>query len=619
MSKLLQISEPSKAKSTQVENEIAIGIDLGTTNSLVAFTDKDKTQIIKSKDGRRFLKSILNLKDGAIDVGENKDNNEFAISSIKRLMGKSLDDLEGINDNLDYQIISKQDSQAVFLKLSKDQDITVIEAAAKILEKLKHRAENFLKKKVQKAVITIPAYFDDAARIATKQAAVVAGLDVLRLINEPTAAALAYGVSQEAQGKYLIYDFGGGTFDVSILQMEKGIFKVIATRGDNFLGGDDLDRSLLNFFEQKIQKNISITARRELFNLAKFAKEDLTSNQEFVQKINLDGQEYKFSVTREEFEQIIAVHINRTMQIVEQILIDAKLAKDKINEVILVGGSTKIPLVRQRLQDFFARELLTNIDPDEVVAIGASMQAYNLTHPSDNILIDITPLSLGIELHGGLTETIINRNDIIPLSIEKKYTTSHDNQTGIKVHVIQGEREFAKDNRSLAFFELKGLPKMAAGEPQLIINFTIDMDGILTVSAFEEVSGKSQIVEVRPSYGLDRDEVMRVLKNSREHAEADMSARIAMQNQMQIKDNIANIEKLIKDFKEFYSKAEIDDLEKEIKKVRKIDGLSYKELDSLKSTTKKMLEKLVEKNMHIFTSSLEGKDIEKLNQSINKN
>ncbi len=469
--KLYDLTEPSENKSidfnTASKSEIAIGIDLGTTNSLVAVSDNGKVTFIKSAQESNLIPSVVGFKDNRVIVGKDALSIADKVISIKRKMRSSATDL----------VLGK----------------TPVEISAEILKALKKLAETNLGKEVKKAVVTVPAYFDENARQATKDAARIAGLEVLRLVNEPTAAAIAYGLDRKEEGTFAIYDLGGGTFDITILRIHRGIFQVLATGGDSQLGGDDFDELLLKHFVE------APTIENKL--LMRKVKEHLSSNIKWT-----DG----FNITKEEFETLITPIIQRTLDIFDKCLLDAEVSINDLKEIILVGGSTRIPLIKKLISNKYKKPLDT-INPDEIVAHGAALQAEALTVGSNSLLLDVTPLSLGIEVANGLVEHIIARNTPIPVARKQSFTTQKDNQTGFKIHILQGEGEKISECRSLAHFELKNIPPLPAGQARLEINFQIDADGLLSVSAKELSKNISQEIVVKPSYGLTEEEVMRLI------------------------------------------------------------------------------------------------------------
>ncbi|AIF81593.1 chaperone protein HscA [endosymbiont of Acanthamoeba sp. UWC8] len=500
---LFDIQEPGETESYPIGK--SIGIDLGTTNSLAAVSSNRQPVIIADKmSGEKILPSIVAFDNNRSYVGNDALNHSTYISSIKRLMGRGIEDIKGLH--LPYDI--NQNSNQNLIQLNINNTVKdPIEISAEILKELKRRAEEYLGEKVENAVITVPAYFDDAARVATKNAAQIVGLKVLRLLNEPTAAAIAYSLDKNESGIFAVYDFGGGTFDVSILRLEKGIFQVLATGGDVELGGDELDKEIITYFtDQKLDINSLQVYLRE----ARKIKEYLTDNTHWQGEI----LNQKYSLSQIEFNNLIKPYISKTIKIFKNVLKQAEIEVNDISEIILVGGSTRVPYVKAALTQAFDKKPLDTINPEEIVALGAAIQAEALTYGSDNILLDVTPLSLGIELMGGISEIIIPRNSPLPTQQKRMYTTHSDGQTGLKIHVIQGESEKVSECRSLAHFELKGLPQLPAGEPRIEITFKIDADGILTVTAYEKLTETKQEIEIKPAYGLKEEEVLSLLQKN---------------------------------------------------------------------------------------------------------
>ncbi len=597
-----------KAGEIKKDNSVIVGIDLGTTNSLVSYIKDGKAIAVKDKSGTNTLvPSIVSFApSGEILVGEQARMNlilhpERTIYSVKRLLGKSYADIQGRRSKLGYTIIEDDTDALVKIQID-DKFYTPVELSAEILKFLKQRVEEELGLPVTKAVITVPAYFNDTQRQSTKDAGKLAGLDVLRIINEPTAASLAYGLDNLNDGKIAIYDLGGGTFDISILEITDGVFEVLSTHGDTYLGGDDIDNAIIEFWMDKYGiAEIAVMDNKEFSQAIRLTAEKAKKHLSFNDKFSETLGGVLFEINRSEFDSIITPIVDRTILSVNQALKDAKLSIEQVDELVLVGGSTRIPIIKSRLSEFFKKNVNDTLDPDEVVSLGAAVQADVLAGKNKRILLlDVTPLSMGIETMGGLMDVIVPRNSTIPIKVGRKYTTSMDGQKNLKVAIYQGERDLVKDNRKLGEFILKDIPPMSAGIPKIEVHFIIDSDGILQVRAKEERSGTESDIEINNHLGISEEEMGRMLLESIQHAEADMKVK-ALQESVNEANYIVNAsKKFIQQNTSILSEDEIQEIQERTSKLK--ESISSQDKNSIQSAIQ---------NLNAYTTPLAHRALDK--------
>ena len=615
---LLQIAEPGRSAAPH-QHKLAVGIDLGTTNSLVATVRNGQAEILTDEQQRPLVPSIVHFgSNQQITVGYEagalaSQDPKNTVISVKRLIGRSLADVKARYPNLPYEFA--QTENGLPLLKTEQGEMSPIEVSAKILQKLTALSEQRLGGQLSGAVITVPAYFDDAQRQSTKDAAKLAGLSVLRLLNEPTAAAIAYGLDSGQEGVIAVYDLGGGTFDVSILRLSRGVFEVLATGGDTTLGGDDFDHLLADWIvaQTGVQPQ-NEQQKRHLLELAIQTKIALTDQL----TTTIDYQNHQLKISRTQFNDLIQPLVKRSLMACRRALKDASITAEEVREVVMVGGSTRVPYVREQVGEFFQRNPLTTIDPDKVVAIGAAIQADILVGnkpDAEMLLLDVIPLSLGIETMGGLVEKIIPRNTTIPVSRAQEFTTFKDGQTAMSVHIVQGERELVDDCRSLARFTLRGIPAMAAGAAHVRVTYQVDADGLLNVTAMEKSTGVQSSIQVKPSYGLTDDEIMQMLKASMDNAKGDIQARLLAEQRVEARRVIESVYSALENDQNLLNDKELSAVQNALISLEQLaiqeDSMAIKQgIKALDQATQEFAARRMDKSIRAALAGQNIKDIE---------